>query len=133
MSAEPMAETAAVAERITRGKAPADEGAGTERVASADGSVILPFVGRHDEMERLLETWSRVAGGRGASAFVSGEAGIGKSRTAVEFAHAVEDRGGRVLVGTTSSPEAAPYESVVDALRSALPLAASLKPGIALA
>jgi DNA-binding SARP family transcriptional activator/predicted ATPase len=132
MKANPMAETATVAERISRGEAVADEDGVEERSRIAGQSAVLPFVGRRDEMQRLLETWSRVARGRGACAFVGGEPGIGKSRIAFEFAHAVEDRGGRVLIGATSSPEAAPYESVVDALRSALPLVASLKPSIAL-
>jgi DNA-binding SARP family transcriptional activator/tetratricopeptide (TPR) repeat protein len=133
MGAEPMPETAAVAERISRGEAAVDEEVVEERLAIAGESAVLPFVGRRHEMERLLETWSLVGRGRGACAFLGGEPGIGKSRLALEFAHAVEDRGGRVLVGTTSSPEAVPYESVVDALRSALPLVASLRPSMALA
>jgi DNA-binding SARP family transcriptional activator/tetratricopeptide (TPR) repeat protein len=132
MGTEPMAETLSAAERVKRDEAPADEAGESDRVTVADGSSILPFVGRHDEMERLLETWSRVARGRGACVFVGGESGIGKSRIALEFAHAVEDRGGRVLVGATGSPENVPYECIVDALRSALPLVASLKPSIAL-
>ncbi|MEO6836000.1 MAG: AAA family ATPase [Candidatus Tumulicola sp.] len=133
LDADPMAETQAVAERISRGEAVPDEGGVEEQAVTAGGSAVLPFVGRRGEMDRLLETWSRVARGRGACAFVGGEPGIGKSRIASEFAHAVEDRGGRVLVGATSSPEAVPYESVVDALRSALALVASLKPSMALA
>jgi DNA-binding SARP family transcriptional activator/tetratricopeptide (TPR) repeat protein len=132
MGAEPMLETTAVAERISQGLAPASEDGEAEHSALAIESV-LPFVGRGDEMDQLLDTWNRAARGRGSCAFIGGEAGIGKSRLALEFAHAVEERGGRVLVGTTSSPEAIPYESVVDALRSALPLVAALKPSIALA
>ncbi len=132
LDAEPMAETAAVAERIAHGQAQPDED-GEAGPAVAGEPAILPFVGRRGEMDRLLETWSRVARGRGACAFVSGEPGIGKSRLVLEFARAVEDRGGRVLVGATSSPETVPYEGVVDALRSALPLVESLKPSIALA
>ncbi|HEY6326680.1 MAG TPA: AAA family ATPase [Candidatus Cybelea sp.] len=131
LDAEPMPETAAVAERIARDEAPEDKERDVERGAGAAG--LFPFVGRHDEMERLLETWNRVARGRGACAFISGEAGIGKSRLVTELAHAVEERGGRVLAGATSSPETVPYESLVDALRSALPLVAALKPSVALA
>ncbi len=93
----------------------------------------LPFVGRQTEMGQLIETWSRVARGRGACVFLGGEPGVGKSRLVLEFAHAVEESGGRVLIGATGSPEATPYESVVDALRSALPLVASLKGGMWLA
>lgn len=133
MGADPMPETVAVAERISRDRTPEESEPEEEPRVLGDGSALLPFVGRRDEMERLLETWSRVARGRGACIFVGGEAGIGKSRLVAEFAHAVEERGGRVLIGATSFPETAPYESVVDALRSALPLVAALKPGMALA
>ena len=133
MGAKPMAETTTVAERIAKDEAPDDEQDEPTRSVAASGSSILPFVGRRDEMERLLEMWSRTAGKRGACAFVGGEAGIGKSRLVLEFARAVEDRGGRVLFGTTSAPEAVPYECIVEAMRSALPLVAALKPSIELA
>jgi DNA-binding SARP family transcriptional activator/tetratricopeptide (TPR) repeat protein len=133
LGCEPMPETAAVAERIRRGEAPdepEDEPAGATPASTA---AILPFVGRRDEMDRLLQSWSHAARGRGTICFIGGETGIGKSRLVTEFARTVEERGGRVLFGVTGSPEAVPYESITDALRSALSLVASLKPGIALA
>lgn len=134
LNVAPMPETLALRETIARGEATAPdapfEAAG---VSLHDRSAILPFVGRHTEMGQLLETWSRAARGRGACVFVGGEPGVGKSRMILEFARAVEEQGGRVLVGATSSPEATPYESVVDALRSALPLVAALKADISLA
>ncbi len=133
MAAEPMVETAAVAERIALGQALQDEDSDLGRLAAIERPPILPFVGRRDKMESLLESWNRVSRGRGAAAFIAGESGIGKTRIARELAHAVEDRGGCALGGITSSPEAVPYESIVDALRSGLALLASLKPGIALA
>lgn len=133
LAAEPMPETAAVAERIARGETLEADGCGPDRREAASRFEPLPFVGRRDEMDRLLETWSRVARGRGASAFVGGEIGIGKSRLVQEFGHAVEDRGGRMLVGMTGSPEAMPYESIADALRFGLPMVASLKRDAALA
>ncbi len=132
MNAETMAETAAVAERISRGQALGREDGEAERASAAPAGSLLPFVGRRDEMERLMDAWNRVARGRGACAFIGGETGIGKSRLAMEFAHAVEEGGARVLVGATGSPEAVPYESVVNALRSALPIVASLRPSMAL-
>ncbi|MBV8354717.1 MAG: hypothetical protein JO101_05325, partial [Candidatus Eremiobacteraeota bacterium] len=88
MGAEPMVETTAVAERISAGMAPASDDADGEYSAIAIGSAVLPFVGRRNEMDGLLETWTRAARGRGACAFIGGEAGIGKSRLAFEFAHA---------------------------------------------
>jgi len=135
LKVQPMPETLTLRESIARGEnfqpeAPLEPAATPSIVAD---SATLPFVGRHTEMGQLLETWSRAARGRGACVFVGGEPGVGKSRLILEFAHAVEERGGRVLIGATGSPEATPYESIVDALRSALPLVASLKSGMWLA
>ena len=94
---------------------------------------ILPFVGRHTEMAQLLETWSRAARGRGACVFVGGEARRGQvAHRSSSSRTPSKSSGGRVLVGATGSPEATPYESIVDALRSALPLVASLKADISL-
>jgi DNA-binding SARP family transcriptional activator/tetratricopeptide (TPR) repeat protein len=134
LNVQPMPETLTLREAIARGDASQPDvpfEPDTESLSA--GSAILPFVGRRTEMAQLLETWSRVARGRGACVFVGGEPGVGKSRLILEFAHAVEESGGRVLVGATSSPEATPYESIVDALRSALPLVASLKGSLWLA
>ncbi len=134
LGVDPMPETMTVREAIARGDRVEDDAADeAPNPAVLARAATLPFVGRRAELERLLEAWSRVARGRGTFVFVGGEAGVGKSRLSVEFAHAVEERGGRVLIGSTGSPEAMPYESVVDALRSALPLVASLKPAMSLA
>ncbi|HEY5425417.1 MAG TPA: AAA family ATPase, partial [Candidatus Tumulicola sp.] len=128
LNVDPMPETVTLRDAIVRGAAVEAEApfepAGLTKAARPP---ILPFVGRRAEMGLLLEIWSRAARGHGAAVFIGGESGIGKSRLAIEFSHAVEERGGRVLFGTTGSPEEMPYESIVDALRSALPLVASLK------
>ncbi|MGA8534624.1 MAG: AAA family ATPase [Candidatus Tumulicola sp.] len=134
LNVQPMPETLTLRETIARGEAGQPDISFESTAASTSvRSAILPFVGRRTEMERLLETWSRAARGRGACVFVGGEPGVGKSRMVLELAHAVEERGGRALIGATGSPEAIPYESIVDALRSALPLVASLKSSIWLA
>ncbi len=132
MNTAPMSETAAIAERVRRGLELPNESDDVPRLG-LPVKPVLPFVGRESELDALLEAWSGVARGRGTVAFLGGEPGIGKSRLAMEFAHLVEDRGGRVLVGSTSFPEAVAYESVTDALRSALPLIAALKPDQSLA
>ncbi|HEY1655697.1 MAG TPA: AAA family ATPase [Candidatus Tumulicola sp.] len=125
---EPMPETVTLKEAIAAGTSlEADPPFETVETVFSSRPPILPFVGRHAEMGRLLEAWSRAARGRGTCVFVGGEAGIGKSRLVREFAHSVEDRGGRVLFGATGAPETAAYESIVDALHSALPLVASLR------
>jgi len=128
---DPMPETLAVRDAIAR-----DEFVENDKESDDDAPAVaaerapaLPFVGRHVEIEQLLDAWSRAARGRGGVFFVGGEAGIGKTRLALELVHAVEERGGRVLIGTTGSPEVMPYQSIVTALRSALPLVESLRIG----
>jgi DNA-binding SARP family transcriptional activator/tetratricopeptide (TPR) repeat protein len=124
MDAEPMAETIALADRIRRGFELDEEPDAPAPLPSA--APVLPFVGRQDEFAQLLECWTRAVQRRGNVAFVGGEGGIGKSRLALEFANAIEDRGGRVLSGAASFPEAVPYEAISDALRSAIPLLSAL-------
>ena len=85
----------------------------------------LAFIGRERERERLAGRWDRAARGFGNSVFIAGEAGVGKSRLVGELARSVETQGGRVYSGGTSSPESAPYQSIAEALRAALPVLAT--------
>lgn len=87
----------------------------------------FPFVGRAQELQTLGAAWSRAARGNGTLVFLSGEAGIGKSRLAAELAGVVESQGGAVLVGRTSIPEAEPYQAILAAIRNALPLLSRLE------
>jgi DNA-binding SARP family transcriptional activator/tetratricopeptide (TPR) repeat protein len=125
----PMPETLALRDAIARDAAidpePAPRSVAVVSAVTAPPS--LPFVGRELEFGLLSEAWSRAARGNGGALFIGGESGIGKSRLALEFAHRVEELGGRVLSGSTGMPEAMPYQGLVEALRSALPLVASLR------
>jgi DNA-binding SARP family transcriptional activator/tetratricopeptide (TPR) repeat protein len=114
----PMPETTALRDAILAGVVLAEELAPEERA----GDASLPFVGRDVELRALQNAWARAARGRGSTAFLSGEAGIGKSRLAHELGAIVEAQGGRVLHGRTSSPEAGAFEAIVEALREGLPL-----------
>jgi tetratricopeptide (TPR) repeat protein len=120
-----MPETAALREAIVRGAALDRPSAATHASRTA-APIEAPFVGREREVEGLRAAWSRAARGRGALTLVTGEAGIGKSRLSAELALIAEAEGGRVLIGTTGSPEHRPYQSLLDALRSALPIVAAL-------
>lgn len=51
------------------------------RFESVRGANILPLVGRKPELGLLLDRWELAKSGSGQVVFVSGEAGIGKSRT----------------------------------------------------
>lgn len=52
---------------------------------------LTPFVGRHAEVEKLLEAWERVGEGSGQVIVVTGEAGIGKSRLVYSLRERLRD------------------------------------------
>ena len=122
-SSDPMPETTALRDAVRAGIAlPDDPQEVLERPGSASGtSVRSPFVGRRDEMDKLRAAWTRAARKSGSVAFVSGEAGIGKSRLVGELVAVVREQGGHALVGTTSNPEGEPYQAILSALRAGLP------------
>ncbi len=57
------------------------------------------FVGREPEIEALRDAFESAAAGHGRLLMLSGEAGIGKTRTANELATYASSRGAEVLVG----------------------------------
>ena len=115
LGVSPMPETLALREALRRGD---------PIVGSIDrrAGYALPFVGRNEELARLTAQWNRAASGEGGAFFLSGESGIGKTRLAGELARVAEAQGARVYTGTTSQPEAAPYQCIAEALRAALPV-----------
>jgi ABC-type oligopeptide transport system substrate-binding subunit/DNA-binding SARP family transcriptional activator len=79
------------------------------------------LVGRERELAFLHDCWQRAEAGQGELTFVSGEAGVGKSRLVGEFAGRLRWQGTRVLWGRCYEFERVlPYQPVADALRSAL-------------
>jgi predicted ATPase len=85
------------------------------------------FVGRAAELAALVDAYGQAAGGRGTTALLGGEAGVGKSRLVAEMAAQARRRGARVLVGQCLDLESGglPYAPVVDILRT---LARDLSP-----
>ena len=57
------------------------------------------FVGRAEELDRLLALLERAERGRPAVGLVAGDAGVGKTRLLDELAARAEGRGVRVLQG----------------------------------
>jgi tRNA A-37 threonylcarbamoyl transferase component Bud32/tetratricopeptide (TPR) repeat protein len=57
------------------------------------------FVGREQEMDMLREQLEATFAGHGRTVILTGEPGIGKTRTAMEFATYARLRGARVLIG----------------------------------
>src|SRR5215831_10721196 len=71
---------------------------------SADGS----FIGREREMEELRTGLEDACSGRGRLLLLTGEPGIGKTRTANELATYARRRNARVLIGRCYEGEGAP-------------------------
>jgi predicted ATPase len=125
LSIAPMPETVAVRQSIIRSEAVPGAVASTAAREAMDrrpAATLLPFVGRTSEMDALHAAWTRAAHGTGTFVLVAGEAGVGKTRLADELSREVQSEGGRAFVGTTAAPESMPYQSIVEALRSAMPL-----------
>jgi DNA-binding CsgD family transcriptional regulator/tetratricopeptide (TPR) repeat protein len=78
------------------------------------------MVGRADELDLLLDSFTLAARGHGAAALVGGEAGVGKSRLVGEVGTVARRRGARVLVGQCLDLEEGglPYAPLVDMLRA---------------
>jgi DNA-binding winged helix-turn-helix (wHTH) protein/tetratricopeptide (TPR) repeat protein len=67
-----------------------------------------PFIGRTQVMATLQHALATAAGGRGQLVLMTGEPGIGKTRTADELAHLARARQVRVLLGRCYEGEGAP-------------------------
>lgn len=76
----------------------------------------LPLVGRAASLATLERCWSSTLGGRPSVAFLTGEAGIGKTRLVSTFARACHAEGALVLFGSCDMELAAPYRPFVEAL-----------------
>ena len=80
-------------------------------------AVLRPIVGRDAELSRLKELWQRTRDGARNTAFIAGEAGIGKTRLAAELGRYAGGKGGTVLWGQAVRDNLAPYQPVAEALR----------------
>jgi class 3 adenylate cyclase/tetratricopeptide (TPR) repeat protein len=80
---------------------------------------LTRFVGRESELNVLQRALSRAEAGHGQIAALVGEAGIGKSRLAWEFAHSSRTDGWLLLEsGSVSYGKATAYLPVIDLLRA---------------
>ncbi len=121
MQSEPMPETFALREAVLRGaRLATSEPQRIAPAAAADSDAALPFVGRDAAMQRAHTAWQSAADGSASVLFVSGEAGVGKSRFTTELVRIAEREGAFIVRGYTSSGgEQQPYEVFMDALHGA--------------
>ncbi len=121
LGTDPMPETAAAYASVVRDTG-AVQARTPARYAPEGAPATLPFVGRDAERTALMEGWEAAAAGRGGLVLVGGEAGIGKTRLAYEFAAGCETRGGIVYAAAATFPEAVPYQPFAALLAQAAPL-----------
>jgi class 3 adenylate cyclase len=78
-----------------------------------------PFVGRDEELARIVGLLHRAQAGEGALVMIVGEPGIGKTRLAEEVAELAQREGTRVLAGRCYEGEwAPPYGPFVEAIET---------------
>lgn len=130
LAVDPMPETMALYEAVLRNTQLPDTAASITSVSrprERRQTLDLPFMGRENEMRQLQQWWDQARQGQGMLIVVHGEAGIGKTRLLAEFAARTEGQDARVLRGETTFTEPIPYQALVAALRSSLPLLAALE------
>jgi DNA-binding winged helix-turn-helix (wHTH) protein len=88
--------------------ASADESEAVRKSAARAAIGPAAFVGRAEVLAQIEATFDRARGGRGQLVLVVGEAGIGKTRIAEEFAATARARGVAVLSGWCSETGGAP-------------------------
>jgi tetratricopeptide (TPR) repeat protein/class 3 adenylate cyclase len=82
---------------------------------------LTHFTGREREAALLLEAFGQARGGSGQVVDIAGEAGIGKSRLALELRQALQSQPHHYLVGRCLTVGAStPYHPLLDILRSYL-------------
>ncbi len=129
----PLEETTALYQTVIEGHleppttAPAATAAAPATVAAPDepgglnGPAPVPLVGRRQQWAALLEAWAGVRRhGRGRLVVLAGEAGIGKTRLAEDFAAHVRRAGGRALACRCYEGERVAYGPLADGLRAAM-------------
>lgn len=115
LSGEPMRETLVLRDAILADRVR------TQEDPSRGERATLPIVGRDDVIAELKRSWQRAARGGGTTVFLTGEAGIGKSRLASELLEIAQAEGGAGIIGRTSLPESVAYQPIVEALRQLVP------------
>ena len=86
------------------------------QVAAARG--LTPFVGRGNDVRRMLHALDRARAGHGQLVGVVGDPGVGKSRLLWEFIHSEHTEGCLLLEGQAASyTKEASYAPIIDLLR----------------
>lgn len=128
LSAEPLPETIALCEEIKKQsdlKIISDRLHRARLLLARYPELGAPFVGRADELAKLLARWQNAKDGRGGIILIHGEAGIGKTRLVHELLGTINKQECSVLIGNCHGI-GLPYQPLIEALRDYLRSEASL-------
>lgn len=93
-------------------------GQARSRLQAAAARGLTPFVGRGEQMQRLVGALDEARAARGQVVGVIGEAGVGKSRLIWEFIHSDQTQGCLLLEGQSASyAREVSYTPIIDVLR----------------
>jgi DNA-binding SARP family transcriptional activator len=125
LGADPDHQTRALYHDIVQRPSPrvgADRGPVNARSADQAPTAVFeaPLVGRERELAMLRTLWADVLEGAGRVAFVTGEAGIGKSRLVAEITNEAAAHGAHVMLGRAyETAKVLPFGPWAEALRDA--------------
>jgi len=112
---------AELAERIRNAGVAAARRHATEEWYAAAPSFQGSLIGRRGEWDALTSAWRKAADGSAQIALIEGDAGVGKSRLAEDFARWVSASGGTVLRGRGYDARGGvPLGAIIEALRSGI-------------
>lgn len=123
LDVEPMPQTRELGRRVRKGKPVEDPLQLRSRPARPEARrssspTELPMVGREGELRTLEDHLRQVMAGRGRVVFITGEAGVGKTRLAEAVLARARDRGVQVLRGKCHEIDRdLPFQPVREALR----------------
>jgi len=93
-------------------------GPAKSRLEAAKARGLAKFIGRREELEKLIECFGRVKAGHGQVVGIVGDAGIGKSRLVLEFRKSIEKEDLTFLEGQClTSEQSTPYLSFINIIK----------------
>lgn len=96
--------------------APATVASGAPFPGLLVAGAVTDYVGRADVLSRLRASWRSAATGGCRAVLLTGEPGVGKTRTAAELARVAHEDGAPVLYGRCDEEMGIPYQPFVEAL-----------------
>jgi DNA-binding SARP family transcriptional activator len=100
----------------TRPAVPAAAAGGNGRTPPGGRPAAVPFVDRLEAMAVIVDAWQRAVEARRQFVYVTGEAGVGKTRLVKEAGRRIAADGGLVLFGRCDRDSPIAYQPFVEAL-----------------